>query len=232
MQKHVFGCLARRIELWTHSEPDHLEMAIRSNRTFYEIDVLMKCRELHFPGTAVIDVGANIGNHSVFFGAILNTLVYAFEPYPPNQELLDKNVAANGLGGRVTVYRCAVGEFDGTGLVESGLPNNLGTVHVRFGAGDILVKRLDGLKLAGPIGLLKVDVEGAELGVLRGASMLIREWLPDIMVEAGNTEEFKAIADFLLSFGYVPRGRYAWTPTYLFSAEDQKSRTSRILAAV
>jgi FkbM family methyltransferase len=231
MQEHVFTCLARRIELWTHSEPDHLAMVIRSNRTFYEIDVLMKCRELYFPGTTVIDVGANIGNHAVFFGAILNAPVYAFEPYPPNQELLDRNIAANGLSGQVTVHRCAIGEFDGIGLAHQNLPNNHGTVQVQFGKGDIPFRRLDELKLAGPVGLLKVDIEGAELGALRGASRIIQEWLPDIMVEAESAEEFKAIAKFLLSFGYVLRGRYAWTPTYLFSAEDQQSRARRILAA-
>jgi len=40
------------------------------------------------PGTAIIDVGANIGNHAVFFGAVFGAPAYAFEPYEPNYRLL------------------------------------------------------------------------------------------------------------------------------------------------
>ena len=78
--------------------------------------------------------------------------------------------------------------------------------------------------------MLKVDVEGAEVAVLRGASTLIRDWSPDIVVEAGDAAAFKSVAEILLSLGYVPRGRYAATPTYLFSAVDQVRRMRRILA--
>lgn len=230
MQKHVFDFLGRRIELWTHAEPDLLARAIRGHRTFYEIDVLMKCREIHLPGTTILDIGANIGNHAVFFAAILDARVHAFEPFPPNQELLELNVAANSLEDRVTIHRCALGEQVTTGATSLGLPNNLGTVSVSVGAGDVPVHTIDSLRLAEPVGLLKVDVEGAECAVLRGAAALIRRWLPDIMVEAGDPDAFQAVARLLLESGYVPRGRYAWTPTYLFSAADQQERMNRLLS--
>jgi len=104
MEQQIVSCLGRRLALWTHDAPDHMAAAIRAHRQFYEIDVLMKCRELYLPGTAVIDVGANIGNHTVFFAAILGAPVYAFEPDPANHALLALNIAANGLdillGGR------------------------------------------------------------------------------------------------------------------------------------
>ena len=231
MQKHVFEFLGRRIELWTHPDPDHLGAAIRSGQTFYELDVLMKCRELYLPGTTIIDVGANIGNHSVFFGAILNAPVHAFEPYRPSHNLLELNIAANDLDSRIVPHFCAIGADDGTGSMQPGLPGNLGTAKVSFGAGDTLVRSLDSLAITGPIGMMKVDVEGAEVPVLRGAAALIRTWLPDIMVEAGQPNEFRAVANVLLEFGYAPRGRYAWTPTYLFSALDQASRMRAILEA-
>ncbi|HEX3576709.1 MAG TPA: hypothetical protein VHU42_19085 [Rhodopila sp.] len=57
----------------------------------------MKGRELYLPGSTNIDVGANIGNHAVFFGALLNAPVHAFEPFQPNYDLLEMKVAANGL---------------------------------------------------------------------------------------------------------------------------------------
>jgi hypothetical protein len=83
VQKTVFQFFGRRIELWTHPEPDHLARVIRSTGQFYEPDVLMKIREIHLPGTIIIDVGANIGNHTVFFAAILGAPVLAIEPLVP-----------------------------------------------------------------------------------------------------------------------------------------------------
>jgi FkbM family methyltransferase len=230
MQKQIFEFMGRRIELWTHPDPDHLGRMIRNNRSFYELDVLMKCRELYLPGTAIIDVGANIGNHTVFFGAILNATVYAFEPYPPNHNLLEMNIAANDLETRVHLARCAIGDTDGAGTLHPGPPINLGTTSVSFGTGETPVRTLDSLSMPLPIGLLKIDVEGAETAVLRGATATIQRWLPDIIVEAGDQKSFTAVAAQLLDFAYTPRGRYAATPTYLFSATDQDRRMRTILA--
>ena len=231
MQRHVFAFLGRQIELWTHPEPDHIARAIRASRSFYELDVLMKCRELYLPGTTIIDVGANIGNHTVFFAAILDAPVHAFEPYPPNYDLLALNVAANNLEDRVVLHSCALGADCGTGSVRLGHAENFGTARVSFGAGEVDVKSLDSVAIPGPVGILKVDVEGAEIPVLLGAKELIGAWLPDILVEAGQADDFQAVARILLGFGYAPRGRYAWTPTYLFSALDQARRMRAVLGA-
>ncbi len=198
---------------------------------FYEMDVLMRCRERYLPGSAIIDVGANIGNHAAFFGTILNAPVYAFEPHPPNHDLLDINIDANGLRGQVLSACCAIGDTDGAGSLLPGPSTNLGTTRVSFGAGDVPVRSLDSLSLQVPVGLLKVDVEGAEIAVLRGAATLIGVWRPDIVVEAGTAASFSAIAALLLPFGYLPNGRYAATPTYLFTATDQESRLRALLAA-
>ncbi len=230
MQKHVFGFMGRRVELWTHPEPDHTGRVIRHTGQFYETDVLMKCRERYWPGTAIIDAGANIGNHAVFFGAILNAPVYAFEPYKPNHDLLEMNIAANGLDGQVLATCCAIGAVDGTGSLQPGPSSNPGTTVVSFGAGPVPVRSLDSLAIPGRIGLLKVDVEGAESAVLMGATALIQTWRPDIVVEAGTTAAFAAVATILAGLGYVPQGRFADTPTYLFVAIDQPARMQAFLA--
>jgi FkbM family methyltransferase len=232
MQKNVFECFGRRIELWTHPEPDHLARVIRSQRTFYEIDLLAKCREIYLPNTRIIDVGANIGNHSVFFSAILNAPVYAFEPFPPNYALLELNIAANGLDDQIVASCLAVGEAVGMATLQPGPPANFGTTRVVAGTGETPIRSLDSLAIPGPISLIKVDVEGEELPVLLGAEGLIQAWLPDIAIEAGTPEAFRRLADAMLRFGYVPRGRFAATPTYLFSAADQMSRMRRVLTAV
>lgn len=230
MEQQIVSCLGRRLALWTHDAPDHMAAAIRAHRQFYEIDVLMKCRELYLPGTAVIDVGANIGNHTVFFAAILGAPVYAFEPDPANHALLALNVAANGLDRRVIATCCALGATNGTATLHPGPAANRGVASVRFGTGETPVHDLDGLNIPDPIGLLKIDVEGSETAVLAGARHLIEDWLPDIVIEAADARAFRDTAATLLDRGYVPCGRHAATPTYVFRAVDQTRRMRRILA--
>lgn len=235
MQKNVFHFLGRRIELWTHPEPDPLATLIRSTGRFYEPDVLAKAQEIYLPGTTIVDVGANIGNHTVFFATILGAQVIAMEPYRPNHDLLEVNVAANGIGDRVRTHCLALGERDGSGSVRIGDPGNLGTVGIQAnggiqaGGGDIPIRSLDAMALDAPIGLIKIDVEGNEAAVLAGAEQTIRRWRPDIIVEADGTDRFLATARQLHEFGYARQGRYAWTPTYLFSAIDQGARMHSLL---
>jgi FkbM family methyltransferase len=232
VQKTVFQFFGRRIELWTHPEPDHLARVIRSTGQFYEPDVLMKIREIHLPGTIIIDVGANIGNHTVFFAAILGAPVLAIEPYGPNHELLQINIAANRLEGLVRTQRVALGERDGAGSARIGDTGNFGTVSVQAGGGDIAIRSLDRIAPDQPIGLIKIDVEGNEAAVLAGARQTIRRWRPNIIVEADGTDRFLATARQLHDLGYVPRGRYAWTPTYLFTTIDQVARMQSLLNPV
>ncbi len=224
MQKTIFDCLGRRIELWTHPEPDHLATVIRASRGFYEPDVLMKCREIHIPGTVILDAGANIGNHTVFFAAVLGAEVVAIEPFAANLEVLRINITANGLERRVRVHGVALGAHTGLGCAMIGDPTNLGTVQVRAGAGAVRIVTLDSTAGDRPVGLIKIDVEGGEAGVLEGAAGTLRRWLPDIMVEADGAERFDTTARWLHEIGYAMRGRYAWTPTYLFSATNQAAR--------
>ena len=229
MQKNVFSCLGRRIELWTHPEPVLLATLIRSTGRFYEPDVLAKVQEIYLPGTTIVDVGANIGNHTVFFAAILGAHVIAIEPYRASHELLEVNVAANGIGEQVRTHCLALGEREGSGSVRIGDPGNLGTVGIQADGGDIPIRSLDGMAPEAPIGLIKIDVEGNEAAVLAGARQTIRRWLPDIIVEANGADRFLATARQLHELGYAPRGRYAWTPTYLFSALDQDARMHALL---
>jgi Methyltransferase FkbM domain len=67
--------------------------------------------------------------------------------------------------------------------------------------GLFAMPRRTGLRVLGRVGIPKVDVDGAELAVLRGTADLIRQWLPDIFVETKHGREFGADADLLLGFG-------------------------------
>ena len=75
----------------------------------------------------------------------------------------------------------------------------------------------------------RLQVPKAQPLSIRGAAATIQRWLPDIIVEAGDTKSFTAVAELLLNHAYTPRARYAATPTYLFSATDQDRRMRSVL---
>ena len=139
------------------------------------------------------------------------------------------NIAANGLDRLVHAHCLALGERDGGGSVRIGDTRNLGTIAIQADGGEIPIRSLDSLVLDEPVGLIKIDVEGSESAVLAGALNTIHRWRPDIVVEADGPDRFLATAGQLHELGYTPRGRYAWTPTYLFSAIDQAARTHTLL---
>ena len=229
MQCHAITVAGRRFDLFLHADPDHLARVVKATGAFYEMDVLMKCREIHVPGTTILDVGANVGNHTLFFAGVIGARVIAFEPHPPSFDLLGMAIHGNRLGDRVRAILTAVGAAEGTATLTEGPATNRGMNRCAPGEGDTPVLALDSLTGTGPVGLIKIDVEGNEPAVLAGAEGLLRTWLPDLMIEAADNAAFTAVAAPLLDLGYVPRGRFAATPTYWFSAVDQAARMRRLL---
>lgn len=142
-----------------------------------------------------IDVGANIGLTTIPLAIARNVECHAFEPEARNNVFLRKNIIANGVGESVHVYDFALSDADRE-LVFELSPDNMGDHRVRGeGPGDgargpdryderlrkttrVQGRRLDGVldasKLRGPI-VMKIDVQGSEVRVLRGAERLLPE---------------------------------------------------------
>jgi FkbM family methyltransferase len=156
----------------------------------YDSDVVRALAQRIGSGAVVVDVGANIGFYTVPL-ARAGARVFAFEPMAANHARLVRNVAANGLEERVTAVRVAVGETEGTlelapepGGAETGnaAPAEPGAAN----AVSVEVRPLDALAAELRIegcDLVKIDVEGGELAVLRGAAALIGRHRPLIFAE-------------------------------------------------
>jgi FkbM family methyltransferase len=157
---------------------------------FYEIAELQQLAEDIGNVRAVLDVGANIGNHSVFFAAIMGAKsITMIEPFPPATEHLLANLALNaGEFDEVAIHRCALGAGTGTiGLVPP-TDFNIGLTRIETGtsandsvgltSGDALgLERVD---------LVKIDVEGGELDVLLGLEATLRRCGPAIYIETSD----------------------------------------------
>lgn len=165
----------------------------------YESHVLADMRSLGLSGTAV-DVGANIGNHTVWLAAVCGMDVQAFEPY--RHAKCEANVTLNRLWDRVVLHKVALGE-------ETDVATCLGGNVMRVGSGDIPVVTLDSFGLTG-VSLLKIDVEGMEEQVIRGGVDTISRERPVIYAEAWD-DTYRATIDRLLSpFGYRHAKKFRW----------------------
>lgn len=127
----------------------------------------------------VVDVGANVGFHTVVAARAVSPRghVYAVEPVPWTVAVLQANVWRHGCGDVVTVLPVAAGAA--ADEMELAIPaeGRSGTELAPLGSGGARVRLepLDELVPAGAVDLLKIDVEGAELGVLAGAERLLEE---------------------------------------------------------
>ena len=140
-----FSYHGRDITFIGSSENEYIFDQINRSKTFYEEDLLESVSYLGLePGQTVIDVGANIGNHTVYLAAVMKLDVIAFEPEPTNAMLLSSNVYANHVSELVTIHEVALGDADRTvGLIQN-IAENSGTFQTSEDiAGDTLVRRLD-----------------------------------------------------------------------------------------
>ena len=181
-------------------------------------------RHLVRPGQTVLDVGANIGAHTVPLAKLVGRAgrVLAFEPQRTVFYVLCGNVAQNNLN-QVYCHHAAVGERAGTIAVpelDADADFNFGglalsSAPAATASATVPVLRIDDLNLTS-CDFIKVDVEGMEREVLAGASETIRRFRPVLYVEDDRREKSPALHAYLASLGY----RFYLHCPMLFNAEN------------
>ena len=189
--------------LWFDSADEHLTPWIRSQGV-WEADVMKLLARFLRPGSLFVDVGANVGFHAVL-GAQLGAHVVAVEPVPWTLELLRANVWRHGADVEVV----AAAASDGLGPVRLQLDAAHRSGAQIGGAGiEVRAATLDELVPRGEVDVLKIDVEGAEPLVLRGASaILARSPVLAAVVEFRNEQHIggespEAVLTFYESLGF------------------------------
>ena len=148
-------------------------------------------------GARILDVGANIGNHTVFFERVLGAkLVVPIEPCPRAVELLRLNALLNGLSRTDMRYLgIALSNKAEFGELKADTAFNLGGTSVQPGSGGVMMQRGDNVFRGQHFDFIKIDVEGREIEVLEGLTLLILESRPVIFVEVwdNNRDQFDRI---------------------------------------
>jgi FkbM family methyltransferase len=181
---------------------------------------ILECnyRRLIGSGNTVFDIGAHEGRHTRIFSEIVGPqgAVWAFEPLPVQFSTLQEL----NLGRHVKLFNAAVSDYSGwASFVHArGTPSESGLRQRVFNAPDLadpqtiqvnIIRIDDFLEQITSLHYVKVDVEGGEIGCLRGGVNALRRWRPFVTVEYGAQgysvygHTRRTLFDFAESIGFV-----------------------------
>jgi FkbM family methyltransferase len=172
----------RGASLFVHPDED-LSNHIKREQDYFEAPILDYLRDNHNEQGTIVDIGANIGNHTIYFTRFLKyDRIVAVEPLYDNFVLLVNNVVVNGDVLHTTLLNSGLSDEYGTANFQRNT-SNMGAGEIReSGTEKIVIYPLDSLKLDN-VTLLKIDVEYHEPAVLGGAAETIEKWKPLILLE-------------------------------------------------
>jgi FkbM family methyltransferase len=166
---------------------DHIAHTINLNGVYEKDDLdtffqWMRSMGVDFSNATALDIGANIGNHSLYFSDHFKKVI-SFEPNPRTYKVLALNAE---LVSNVVCHNVGLSDKTGNAVLAVN-PANIGGSSITDGKPlhpqDIKLVELDSFEKYDNVKLLKIDVEGHEYKALSGARKLIKEQMPIILFE-------------------------------------------------
>lgn len=182
------------------------------NTGFHDLTVTESIVRLVGKGEIVVDAGANFGYFTLLMSRVTGSQgsVYAFEPHPGIYRRLQENINKNLLP-NVHAHELGLSSRIGDGylIIPDSFGNNEGLASVSFdekgSRTEIKLTTVDAA-LSGvqeTVGLMKIDVEGHELDLLKGASTFLKEHRIRDIVYEDHHDQPSEVARYLQSFGYT-----------------------------
>ncbi len=208
---------------WTGQHDLHVQQALAENLS---------------PGMTFWDVGANIGLLTMLGSRLVGEdgHVLGFEPMPDSAARLEEAVRVNSAR-NTRVMRCAIGAQPGSATLHSdpgGLTWSLMEGHpdLQGGGIEVSVRTMDEVAAeTGPPDVVKIDVEGAEVDVLRGGAAVLRQHRPTLIVEFWDDESLEKARGLLSdAYTFTPLGGLDWLLTA--AAPSPASSDARGVAAL
>ena len=165
----------------------------------------------------IVDIGAQTGLYSLMGKYLPNSTIYAFEPFPDSVQVLHDNLRLNHIT-NVIVRDCALSDTQGSTSLNTCISHNglhtMGCTPMRFNDINpihVLADTVDNQFYHKhiPVTMIKMDTEGWEYRILKGAEQTIRQYQPIIqlewnvtnMAQCGITEHM--LSSLLESYGYM-----------------------------
>lgn len=181
---------------------EFIQNRIFLEQNYFEIFHLSQIKKYVRKNAVILDIGANLGNHTVFFAKECGAKrIYAFEPTWKTFQILEENIKINNLDSIVVAMNIALGEKDArVNIIVN--TKDAGSNHVEENIdGNVIMNTLDGLSLSDRIDFIKIDVEGYEFEVLKGAMKTLAQNHPDIFIEIFD-KNYDKVHTLLTQMGY------------------------------
>lgn len=180
---------------------DVIQQALMSGR-FHEQEELELMKQYCLPKAHILDVGANVGNHSVYFSKFFDAeIIYAIEPLPRAYKMMLANLCLNYCHNVCVDYiGVGFGHVETQGLPIEIYKDNLGSTRIFPEEIDYDGQRFDPVNIVPGdkffadkrIDFIKMDIEGMEMVAFEGLKQCIAKNRPNIFVEVSieNMEDF------------------------------------------
>ncbi len=185
---------------------EYIFETIKKTEMFYENDLLINWDKYIQKHSVILDIGANIGNHSICWCKNASK-IYAFEPQTDNFKLLTANILDNNINNVFTINKC-VGKNASKATISFIDDKNMGSTSFKYDeeatnfievtSVDIFVEENNINK----IDFIKIDTEGFEIDVLLGALQTITFNKPVLWVEI-KLDTYKQVLQILKDINYT-----------------------------
>lgn len=203
--------------VWLPSQDTHLEKIMRGRKSSfrdgkltYQVRKLDKAMTLQTRFNVCIDIGAHVGLWSMWLVKLFEQ-VHAFEPVGLHEEIFHRNVPEAlfhpfALGDENVKTQMRVPKHQScTSYIDSSVKGIRDETHVDMDLVDVEMRTLDSFAFEN-VDFIKIDTEGYELNVVKGALETIKRWRPNIVVEQADLDVYygqepKAALKLLESLG-------------------------------
>ena len=172
------------LKFWVNLNDSHVSWGILNND--WENEEVKFIVDQLKAGDVMLDIGANVGVYTLTAARKVGPSghVFSIEPRKDTAEYLRRAIAENSFENRCTVFEVAVGSGPSRGIM-GGDQTNPGASFVRdTGSGETSIVSLDDLPIRGRrVKALKVDIEGYEPMMLRGATEFFKDQRPIVLSE-------------------------------------------------
>jgi FkbM family methyltransferase len=225
-----FKYKGNQIQIKVPDISDHISYEICTQRKFFSHENLDDLKQFIRPSSVIIDAGANIGNHSLYFASICKAQkIFAFEPQADIFQILTENIRLNNFQHVIIPVKKALGDQSGHASIDFREDLDLTGSRKILNTGGVFIKEdqqgefelttLDDYisDKIDRLDFIKIDVQGFEQKLLRGAKKTILKFKPLIYVEITTLHELnELILPVMNEFGY--KLKKAYTIDYLFES--------------
>jgi FkbM family methyltransferase len=185
-------------------------------------------------GSIVVEVGANIGTHTLAFSKLVGKTgrVHTFEPQRIVFQTLCANIALNSLE-NVECYQEAISDEKGYLFLPDivyDIEGNFGGIGIdKSNSGNkISVSTLDDLLQIPRLDFMKIDVEGMERKVINGAKNLLKKYKPILYVENDRPDKSRDLIELIRSMDY----KLFWHSPPLFNKDNYAGESENIYPGI